>query len=411
MDVKIDLFTLVMAFSRMLDRVIPELAGHHQRVGYFADKLAVALRVDSQQRLDLVLAGLLHDVGALPTRISADDLIFERDHEGHAEAGRQLLSNCPPLQRVARIVRFHHTHWPVIDKTDTAQLLGGIINLADRMDVFVRSLHNTERCLERLTRHFRVTNNKVFAPEYVEAMLTVLDDPDVKAHMADPSLSFALADLPPQWLASGDVRHFCRFMGHVIDYRSPFTATHSAGVAQTACELGRLAGMPDSSMHTLYMAGMLHDIGKLDIPLSILEKPGPLTLDEAAIMRSHAELSELWLNAIPGFETICRWGALHHERLNGGGYPHGYAGEELCLASRIMAVADVFTAVTEDRPYRRGMTLTKALEVLAAMSRVHLDPDLVILAHQHGPLLDDARRRAQAEAHDLYTLCQIPCVL
>lgn len=408
MEVKIDLLSLVMAFSHMLDRVLPELAGHHQRVGYFSDKLAIALHMSERQRLDLVLSGLLHDVGALPARVSADDLIFERDPESHSDAGSQLLSNCPPLAHLARIVRFHHTPWSCIDKNDEAQHMAAIVNLADRMDVFVHTVSDPEQRARCISNHFAPICGKAFAPEHVAAMHKILYDPDVQAHLAEPSLPYKVDDLEPLWLSSGEVLHFCKFIGHVIDYRSPFTATHSAGVAQTARTLGQLAGIPECNLDVLSMAGMLHDIGKLDIPLAILEKPGPLTMDEAAIMRSHAQLGEHWLNAIPGFETICRWGTLHHERMNGGGYPHGYRGNDLCLAARVMAVADVFTAVTEDRPYRIGMGLHKSLEVLGNMARIHLDPELVKLTTKHGRLLDEGRRASQSEAHRLYALCQKP---
>ena len=144
-----------------------------------------------------------------------------------------------------------------------------------------------------------------------------------------------------------------------------------------AVALGRLTGMGQDDLDTLFVAGMLHDIGKLGIPLALLEKPGQLTDEEFPKVKRHADLSRLWLDAVPGFERVSVWGGGHHERLDGKGYPLGLKGEEIPLPSRIMAIADVFTALTEDRPYRKGMTPPEALRIVKGMVKQgHLDGDL-----------------------------------
>lgn len=408
MELKVDLFELVMAFSRMLDRVMPQIAEHHQRVAYFVDKVGNHLSLPPLLQHKALLAALLHDVGALPLRVSADDLIFERDREGHAAAGAKLLHRCAPLSDLAPVVKDHHIRWREVDPEDTDQRLASLINLADRVDVFLRVVPPSPSRMKRLREHFRQTTSTIFAPLHVEALFDTLREPEI-VHCL--SSNEELAPARPETvtpMSAECARKFVQFFGHVIDSRSPFTATHSAGVARLGCDLGKLSGMNAADLDTMFMAGMLHDIGKLDIPLSILEKNGSLDRDEAAIIRSHAQLSEQWLSAIPGFEQITRWGALHHERLNGSGYPHGYVKADLEVPSRIMAVADVFTAITEDRPYRVGMSLTRALEVLNGMSGYHLDEDLVRLACQNAAYLDERRREAQAEAQDLYTFCKAP---
>ena len=174
---------------------------------------------------------------------------------------------------------------------------------------------------------------------------------------------------------------------------------HSTGVAHMAVALGRLTGMGQDDLDTLFVAGMLHDIGKLGIPLALLEKPGQLTDEEFPKVKRHADLSRLWLDAVPGFERVSVWGSGHHERLDGKGYPLGLKGEEIPLPSRIMAIADVFTALTEDRPYRKGMAQPEALRIVKGMVKQgHLDGDLSRLLCDHADELDAVRASSQAEA-------------
>lgn len=407
MELKIQLFDLTLAFSRMVDRVMPQLARHNTRVAFFIGKVSEMLDLPPETQQRVILAGLLHDVGALPLRVTADELIFERNCEGHSVAGERLLLNCPPLRHLAPSVRYHHTPWPHLDSQNPDHRLAALINIADRVDVFTQSNVQNANMFNKLQEQLQRDSGKIFSPIHVQAMCATLQIPDLRRRVLE-----APETLEPKYIGCctpitmTEVRQFSQFMGHVIDSRSPFTATHSAGVAQTACALAELAGMPPDQMDALYISGMLHDIGKLDIPLGILEKPGPLTRDEAAIMSSHAELSEKWLDSVPGFAKISRWGALHHERMNGSGYPHGYAGDTLEPCSRLMAVADVFTAITEDRPYRIGMPLKRAVEILSTMSHVHLDPTMVAIAVENAEIIDAVRRAAQDEAGCLYAACR-----
>lgn len=407
MELKVQLFDLVLAFSRMLDKVMPELAGHNTRVGFLTCEVGKIMNISAPLRQTITIAGLLHDVGALPLRVSSDDLVYERNRDGHSIAGERLLLNCAPLYGVSESVRHHHTPWKKLDPQNAQHRLAALLGLADRVDVFVHSYTDSRTLFAKLHEHIRHGAGTHFCPLHAEAMDTLLEDKDLCERILHDKKSLVpqcQEKLEP--ISMNDARDFSRFMGHVIDSRSPFTATHSVGVAQTACVLSRLAGIDEKALNAIYIAGMLHDIGKLDIPLRILEKAGPLTRDEAAVMSSHASLSEEWLNAIPGFEKVSRWGALHHERMNGSGYPHGHRAETLELPSRVMAVADVFTAITEDRPYRLGMPLKKAMEILNTMAHTHLDPELVKLVLQNSELIDSVRREAQEEAHCLYNACR-----
>ncbi|MCL5884638.1 MAG: HD domain-containing protein [Deltaproteobacteria bacterium] len=147
------------------------------------------------------------------------------------------------------------------------------------------------------------------------------------------------------------------------------------------------------------IAAFLHDLGKLAVPSEILEKPGKLTEGEWNVMRTHVYYTYQILNSIEALEGIASWGALHQERLNGSGYPFRYTEDELPLGARIMAVADVFTSLTEDRPYRKAMPREGATRELHDMvERRELDETLVNLLLGHYDEIDRFRSAAQSKA-------------
>jgi putative nucleotidyltransferase with HDIG domain len=169
-------------------------------------------------------------------------------------------------------------------------------------------------------------------------------------------------------------RLFC----HIVDFKSPFTAAHSSGVAACAGALGQLSGLSDSESARLVTAGYLHDIGKLSVPLEILEKPGMLDEREIAVIRHHSYETYKILRRIGMDETVRNWSAYHHERLDGSGYPFHLSAPQLTYGCRIMTVADVFTALVENRPYRRGMPRHESIPILQNMTtKGWLDGDLV----------------------------------
>jgi HD-GYP domain-containing protein (c-di-GMP phosphodiesterase class II) len=147
------------------------------------------------------------------------------------------------------------------------------------------------------------------------------------------------------------------------------------------------------------IAAYLHDLGKLAVPSEILEKRDRLTQAEWGVMRTHAYYTYQILNPIEALNLVASWSSLHQERLDGSGYPFHVGEDDLPLGARVMAVADVFTGLTEDRPYRKGMTREGALEVLHDMvAKGELDARLVSLLEEHFEAITRAREEAQLRA-------------
>jgi HD-GYP domain-containing protein (c-di-GMP phosphodiesterase class II) len=196
---------------------------------------------------------------------------------------------------------------------------------------------------------------------------------------------------------------FSRLICRLIDFKSEFTAAHSSGVAAVAVELSRLNNFSYGDRRLIEIAAYLHDVGKLAIPSEILEKQDTLTENEQFIMRSHVYYTYQMLEPFEVLKPLSEWASFHQERLNGTGYPFGLNAVDLPAGSRIMAVADVFTALTEDRPYRKGIDAKTARTILQSMvDKDELDKHLVDMVFENWEKLNEVRALAQQEAMEEY---------
>ena len=166
----------------------------------------------------------------------------------------------------------------------------------------------------------------------------------------------------------------CEAFADVIDAKSPFTARHSRGVAAYALLIGQTLGLERDELRDIRRAGLLHDIGKLGVPNSILDKPAKLTDEEFATMRLHPRFTEEILRGVEAFASFAEMAAAHHERMDGRGYHRGVRAGDLSPSARALAVADVFEALTADRPYRAPMAPEAALEIMRRDVGEHLCP-------------------------------------
>jgi putative nucleotidyltransferase with HDIG domain len=140
-----------------------------------------------------------------------------------------------------------------------------------------------------------------------------------------------------------------------LDARDRYTAGHSAAVAVYARDIAERLGLPEEDQQLVHLAGLVHDIGKVGLPAGLLEKPGPLTLEERRVMEEHSAIGERILSEVEDYAVIAKIVRHHHERMDGNGYPDGLSGDEIPLVSRILAVADAYNAMTSGRPYRDAM--------------------------------------------------------
>ena len=145
-----------------------------------------------------------------------------------------------------------------------------------------------------------------------------------------------------------------------VDNKDRYTRRHSEDVLTYSLQVAEALGLDEATRHTVAVAALLHDVGKIGVPDAILRKPGALTGAEFEAVRQHPMMGSVIVGAVPGMEGTLDAVRHHHERWDGGGYPFGLAGEAIPLLARLMAVADAFSAMTTDRPYRKGMGVAQA---------------------------------------------------
>ncbi len=167
-----------------------------------------------------------------------------------------------------------------------------------------------------------------------------------------------------------------------LEARVPGSGGHSRRVARYAAGTARELGLPRLRVTRIRLAGALHDIGKLEMPTGIVNKPGRLSEDEFAMVKRHAAIGARMVARL-GDEELAEIVRHHHERVDGRGYPDGLSGEQIPLGARIVAVADTFDAITSTRPYRPARRHREAVDLLAAEAGRQLDPEVVDAFCQH----------------------------
>ncbi|QHI73223.1 HD-GYP domain-containing protein [Aminipila terrae] len=164
-----------------------------------------------------------------------------------------------------------------------------------------------------------------------------------------------------------EIKDFGEFFANIIDYKSKFTRKHSLGIAEKAAYMAKYYGYDDMDVAKMFLTGAVHDIGKLVVDKDILEKPDKLTEQEYKHIQNHAYYTYEILRKVKGLEDITKWAAHHHEKLNGKGYPFGKTADQLGFNERLMACLDVYQALTEERPYKKGFSHEKSMEILRKM--------------------------------------------
>ncbi|UCG39369.1 MAG: HD domain-containing protein [bacterium] len=406
------LFQLVTALSEAMDLVSPLVADHHRWTAWFAVHIAEEMGLEEGEIKEVLLASLLHDVGAFSLRERLDTLNFDLENpHRHACLGYTLLSDCPPLKREALAILAHHTWWKPRSETEVGgsqvPAASHIIHLGDRVAILLEEDCHVMDHARDILDSVAARAGTMFWPEAVDALERMAGDEKLWFGVFSPgALEYLGYKVDPRLMAMapGDLEGLAGVFARVIDYRSHFTATHSAGVAAVADALAGFLGFSENNRRTMRIAAHLHDLGKLAVPTEILEKRHRLDEMEYAHVREHAMLTRRLLEKVPDLGYGLIWAAQHHERLDGSGYPDHTSGTQIAFGSRVVAMADVFTALTEERPYRPGLHRKEVLDVLSRLTeRGRLDAEVFSVVRSRFDDLDTVRSAAQSASEEDYT--------
>lgn len=406
MIIRASLLDLALCISEAADLVSPAVVDHHKRTAYVAGRIGRAMGLPSDSVGRVVLAASVHDVGALSLGERLRALEFDVRDVEHAEPGYLLLRAFDPFADIATIVRCHHVEWaggsgrthrgePVPDESH-------VVFLGDRIAVLFDPDQEPLAQVSHIVAAIKDGRETRFMPEAVDAFIRVSREESFWFGLASVGSAFEQFRRSDPFMTQQvdvDIDQFGLMLAHIVDFRSHFTATHSSGVAASARVLAAHMGVSATECEMLSVAGHLHDLGKLAVPNEVLEKPAKLDEDERRIVRAHSYHTGRILGTIDEMGSIADWASHHHERLNGSGYPDHLTARDLSQGARIIAVSDVFTALSEDRPYRRGMGRSKALHSMDFMVREgHLDADVVAALHDGFFAINEVRDAVQQVA-------------
>ncbi|MEQ1768789.1 MAG: HD domain-containing phosphohydrolase [Devosia sp.] len=446
----IQLAELVSALSYALDLTEGQPAGHSVRACWIGLHIARELGFDEQALTELYYMILLKDVGCSSNaaRICqlyvTDDLSMKAaakflDHTpptflwyliSHAgmkkglrdrfriiietalktgEIAHELTdTRCHRGADIARTMRFSEAvargitdldeHWdgkgqPAQKAGQDISLFARIALLAQVTDVFFMS-EGAEKALAEVSRR----SGTWFDQRLIETLQLVAKDPDFWRALSDPMLQQRVVAYETvkatQPVNEDYLDAIASAFAQVIDAKTPYTSGHSDRVALFSELIAGELGLDDEHRRFLRRAALLHDIGKLGVSNSVLDKPGKLDDEEWAEVRRHPSLGEVILRRVSAFSDLADVAAQHHERLDGTGYPRQLKAEQIGLDSRIVAVADVFDALTADRPYRKAMSADKAMSIIDEMVPAGLDADCVAAMKRGLASLDSEQQAA-----------------
>ncbi len=429
----IPMSNLLRGFSLALDLSQGLKRGHAIRTAFKAMKIAETCKLTEAERADVFYTAYLKDSGCpaaidvLLELVGANDIVghheYKLDHESTFARMRSGLRSYrhrkPLLVRLARLpfdlltaslklagaeqVRctvgrsiaarlglsedMQDALFSITERFDGAGLPRGLkadeIPIASRI-IAVGQLTNsycTLRSPAEAVHILRERAGSMLDPELVEVQLSLFRQKDFLDGLDDPGIAEWIAQMDPMDTRLNADRDnmvdIVSASGEVVDIKSRFTASHSRGVAKTAVQIGLQLGMDEDILWALDLAGQLHDISKLGVPIMTLNEQDKLSNDEWEYVREHPNDTRRVLTATDLFAPITDIAANHHEKLDGTGYPLGIEGEDLPLEHRIIAVADVFDALSAARPYRAEMPRDRVLEIIDGMAGPKLDEEVM----------------------------------
>lgn len=421
---------LIAALSHALDITEGQPAGHCVRACWIGMHIGREIGLPEDQLWELYYTLLLKDLGCSSNaaRICelylTDDLSFKRDFKtvgdslpqvlsfvlthtglkaGLAERFRSVMTimrdgseiaheliatRCQRGAEIARLLRFSDgvaagiysldEHYngkgkPEALVADAIPVYARIALLAQVIDVF-----HTEAGQQAALNETRRRSDQWFDPQLVQAFERVAQAPTFWSTLASSEIDQAILALePPNHEVPLDEDYLddiAAAFGQVVDSKSPYTSGHSARVALYTDMIAEMLGLSPERRRWLKRGALLHDVGKLGVSNSVLDKAGSLDRDEWDAVRLHAQFTEAILSRISAFAELARIAGAHHERLDGGGYPRGLKADDINIETRIITTADIFDAITAERPYRGAIPIPEALKMMEKTVGTAIDP-------------------------------------
>ncbi|MDR1420501.1 MAG: HD domain-containing protein [Treponema sp.] len=375
MNIRMD--QLIRAIAAALDIVEGALLGasthHGKRISALCAAMGRTFGMAEGELSALTTCALLHD-SALTEYIQAEKQGEDVALPLHCGYGQRNAESLLRDRDIQGFIQYHH-EWadgtgPFGKKEGEFPLGAELIAIADMIDVHHHLETLNPDYLPVLRNEIREAAGKQYTKRAADAMLAVLDEDMLESLGSGRIIDSAEKAIPP-WYADMDdavIFRVARMAMRIIDYKSAFTHSHTSQIANRIWIMAKHYHYGPAESAELYLAAALHDIGKLAIPEEILEKPGKLDAEEFRIIQDHVRQTDVILQNIEGFDSVYRWAANHHEKLDGSGYHRGKGADELDFNSRLLACIDIYQAVSEERPYHPRRSHEETLPILRDMA-------------------------------------------
>lgn len=373
---------LLISLSMTLDfaekGILSNNTNHGMRVAYIAGRIAKELSMPDEDIFDLISYSLLHDNGVMNARLKRigykNSFKIEDDPE-HCIQGEKNISSFPFLHKKDNVILYHHERYDGSGffgiEGRNIPMYSRVIALADIVAIRYSMGIDSDYIVSSIANEVRM-----YDPVVRESFNNVSREVEFWLGMDDMFVKDSLISMLPKVSTEMDfkeIRSISQIFSRIIDAKSPFTGSHSRGISEKTGFICQYYDFDEKTYWKMRIAADLHDLGKLAVPNEILDKPAKLTRKEFRVIQTHPFYTRKVIGTIKGFEDITEWASNHHEKLNGTGYPYGIDKSSLDFNSRILACVDIYQALTEDRPYRKGMTHCKAIQIMSDMA----DNDLI----------------------------------
>ncbi len=394
---KFNLNQFLLAVSDALDFVEINTLGstsfHSKRVAYIALALADFYPLNKKEKFDLCSFSILHDNGlseeATVNRFEdtpkQENMNIMEQYSKHCDIGEKNVESFPFLSGQKNIIKYHHEAYDGSGffklKGDEIPLLAQIVALADTVDNLFHfenpSIENRNKIIDFVNKN----KFRYYSPELVEHFNKLATNTSFWLDLQSPNLEKMVIAKIPDFTMNIELEHLVKLssiFSTIIDSNSSFTSRHSSGLSDKIEKLSYHYAYDSEKIMKLIIAANLHDLGKLAVANKILDKQSPLTKEEFEVVKCHTYYTRQALQKIDGFDDIVEWASNHHEKLDGNGYPYGLNASQLSHESRMMTCLDIYQALTEDRPYRSGMSHNDTMKILNEhASKGYIDASIV----------------------------------
>lgn len=402
--------TLLTALSRAFDLAEGRRPGHAQRVAYVGTYLANELGLDSSRIEEVFFGCLLHDVGmaGMPAAprietgrgsqmitgaMKAQDVLGAMPAGSwrevldalnqHCEYGAKIVRRLGLGESVARAVATHHDCWdgsglPGAQVGDRIPVVARVVAVADRVESMIDGDASPLLVRRRGPQLVREMAGSELDPEIANTMAALAGRDEFWLGLYDNDLPATLMSLNYGGVMNREeLFEFLGVLGDIVDGRNGREPGRGRRVAEMARDVALVCDMTDRRADLVQAAALLQDIGTLGVPAHVLSKPDILSIEEMTSVQLHPIYARDILSEVPGLGAAAWWVGCHHERIDGKGYPGMLEGDEVPVEAQIIGMCEAFDALSSDRPYRRALAPSDAIEVMRGLAGTRFDPYLL----------------------------------